>query len=459
MKIVDKQTIRVPLILSFALIIFSINIYLFFSYFRENEFYAYLQSTGINRSKMLFDEGISAEHFNSIDVDLKESPYLQEHYIIYDSTGNVIYKSKYSVPHLNEKLKQTVLKAKITAQKDGFERIIFANKENKKHRTFIIEASGYDLAGFDKQEKLFINLIISNVILITLMVFISRFYIWKDLKPVGVISKRMRSITTKNLQQRIPEANLDNEIGEMAHTFNDLLDRLDASYSQQRNFVSYATHELRTPLAILLGNTQVALMKTRSAEEYISTLKNFEQDINSMVNLISGLLELARMNADSQSIPFADVRIDELLWQTENMIKSKTPMYKINIIFEEIPENDESLIVNGNAELLILVFRNLIENGCKYSENNKVDVKINFDKNKILLDFADEGVGIPLNEIEHIFEPFYRTQKTKAISGHGIGLPLTKRIVDLHGGEILVNSTENVGTTFTVIFTNKSRIN
>lgn len=452
MKIIDKQTIRIPVILSFALVLFSVIVYLFFSYFRKQELTSYLQITAINRAKLIFEKNVNPKQFSDADRDLKESAYLQEQFTYYDSLGNVVYKSTNAIPHLTPNILKKVLSQKIILEKDEYERIFFAYRENKQSKLYIFEASAYDTAGFNKQTKLLYTLVFSTLILIALMAFSTRYFIRKDLKPLGNIAKRMKSISSKNLQNRIPEADLDNEIGNMAHTFNELLDRLDAAYTQQRNFVSYATHELRTPLAILLGNTQVTLMKTRNTEEYIETLNNFELDINNMINLMNSLLELARMNADSQSVPFTDVRVDDLLWQTSGIVKKKKPEYKINIEFADMPEYDEALIINGNAELMALVFRNLMENGCKYSPKQEVEVKILFDENNIILDFVDEGVGMSAKEMEHIYEAFYRTEKTKEISGHGIGLPLTKRIVEIHTGTITVKSVEGEGSTFRVSF-------
>lgn len=114
------------------------------------------------------------------------------------------------------------------------------------------------------------------------------------------------------------------------------------------------------------------------------------------------------------------------------------------------------MIVSGNAELLVLVFRNLMENACKYSSDNRVETKISFNNNKVKIDFIDKGVGMSKQETEHIFEAFYRTEKTKEISGHGIGLPLTQRIVEIHSGTIMVQSEEGFGSIFTVEFPTKT---
>lgn len=449
MKIVDKQTIRIPTILSIALVMFSANIYLFYSNFRENEFYLYLRNNAITLEKMIIDKGLSGEDVRKLE-DMKENIYTQEQFIIYDSTGAVIFKSRYAVTHLTDKLRQEVFKHEVEFKKDGYERTLFLSRNNKFKQLFIIEAAGYDLSGFNKQRNLLYILFISSALLIGVIMFTTRFYIRKDLKPIGQIAKRMKKISSKNLQSRIPESNLDNEIGQMAHTFNDLLDRLDYAYTQQRNFVSYVTHELRTPLSILLGNAQVTLMKERSVEEYKQTVENFQYDINDMIKLVNSLLELARMNADAQSVSFTEVRVDEVLWAASDLVKKNQPEYHINIEFDEIPENDESMIVSGNAELLLLVFRNLMENACKYSDDKRVETKISYDSSKVKIDFIDQGVGMTDQEKEHIFEAFYRNEKTKEISGHGIGLPLTQRIVEIHTGKISVQSAEGIGSVFTV---------
>lgn len=450
MKIVDKQTLRIPIVLGLVLVAFSINIFLFFSYFRENEFYNYLQSSAINRSRLIFDAGVKPSQLNVVDIDLKETSYIQKQYVIYDSSGTVLYKSKNAVPHLTEERKREVFKKVIEFKKDGYERVLFTNRENAHNTTYIIEAAGYDMYGFNKQKTL-INILISSCLsLIILVILITRFYIKKDLLPIGNIADRMRRISTKNLQQRIPEATIQNEIGQMAQTFNELLDRLDASYKQQHNFVSYVTHELRTPLSILLGNAQVTLMKERSTEEYKQTIHLFQDDTNSMISLVNTLLELARMNAESQAIAFTDVRIDEVLWSAADILRQKKPNYQINIDFEEMPDSADAIIVNGNTELLMLVFRNLMENGCKYSPKNQVNVIIKFTERSVLVHFEDQGIGISETEIDHIFEAFYRTSKAQEHAGHGVGLPLSKRIIEIHSGTISVKSCEGKGATFII---------
>ena len=135
MKIVDKQTIRIPTILSIALIIFSTNIYLFYSNFRENEFYLYLRNNAITLEKMIIDKGLSGDDVRTLD-DMKENIYTQEEFIIYDSTGVVIFKSRYAVTHLTERLRKEVFKREVEFKKDGYD--VTQSIRNEKQNTPIL---------------------------------------------------------------------------------------------------------------------------------------------------------------------------------------------------------------------------------------------------------------------------------------------------------------------------------
>jgi CheY-like chemotaxis protein len=135
MKIVDEQTIRIPTILSIALIIFSTNIYLFYSNFRENEFYLYLRNNAITLEKMIIDKGLSGDDVRTLD-DMKENIYTQEEFIIYDSTGVVIFKSRYAVTHLTERLRKEVFKREVEFKKDGYD--VTQSIRNEKQNTPIL---------------------------------------------------------------------------------------------------------------------------------------------------------------------------------------------------------------------------------------------------------------------------------------------------------------------------------
>jgi signal transduction histidine kinase len=173
------------------------------------------------------------------------------------------------------------------------------------------------------------------------------------------------------------------------------------------------------------------------------------EDIQNMTNLTNGLLELSQLSTSTFQPKFELVRVDELLWEMVDVVTNVKPNYKIAIEFG--PETDENdLIVKGNQSWLGNCFKNLMENGCKFSSDHRVWVSLQPKKDWLVISFIDHGYGIASTELEHIFEPFYRSENTLHVPGHGIGLSLCHKIVQLHNGLIDVKSQIGVGTTFSV---------
>ena len=167
-----------------------------------------------------------------------------------------------------------------------------------------------------------------------------------------------------------------------------------------------------------------------------------------MIWLANGLLELAQVNSDAVTARYQPVRIDELLWQAQSHVLNAKPTYQITIDFANLPTQEEELVIVGESSLLQTAFQNLMENGCKYSLDGRMAVQLLFERGQVQLAFSDGGYGIPANDLPHIFEPFYRSDSTMTINGHGIGLTLTRRIIELHQGHIKVESEVGRGTTF-----------
>ncbi|RYZ46640.1 MAG: ATP-binding protein, partial [Sphingobacteriales bacterium] len=138
------------------------------------------------------------------------------------------------------------------------------------------------------------------------------------------------------------------------------------------------------------------------------------------------------------------------LWQGRSRLLQKNEEYRIDIEYEKLPGNEEELIVMGEESLLQMAFQNLIENGCKYSKDRHIVVTLNAGDDDIKLTFTDHGYGIPPEDIPHLFEPFFRSETTSGIIGHGIGLALTHRIITIHKGQIRVESEIGKGTSVEV---------
>lgn len=272
----------------------------------------------------------------------------------------------------------------------------------------------------------------------------------KALQPVSDLVDEVEEITATNLDLRINEGNGQDEIAELAITFNAMLDRLEKSFDAQKEFVSNISHELRTPLTAMMTELQVSLEKERSNESYKISIHHAINDAQKLVRLFNSLLDLAKASYDHTEISFKELRLDEIILDARNEVLHNHPDFKINIVFEQEIEDDDFISVLGNEYLLKTAFMNLIENGCKFSEEHESSAAITYLKDKTILRFQDNGIGMLEEELASIFMPFYRGGDKKFAEGNGIGLSLTRKILDLHKGTISVNSQLGKGTSFTV---------
>lgn len=288
----------------------------------------------------------------------------------------------------------------------------------------------------------------SVLLCLLLLTMLSYFFASNAIRPISKIIKSVKNINSAKLSERLRVGKGNDEIVLLARTFNEMLANLEVAFSNQKEFVSNASHELRTPLSVMILESDFLLNKSRSEEEYkehVVALVNNLKRLNAQLN---SLLELAQTTNDKK-IQLQPLRLDEVVFDAIHQLKSKYPERKI-ISKIQYPENENELLVNGNAGLLSMVFRNLIDNACKFSDE---DVLVEFDivDKLIKITVSDKGLGIPADEIDSIYNPFKRASNVKFKSGFGIGLSIVFKILELHGIELTVNSQLNRGTQFTML--------
>ena len=198
----------------------------------------------------------------------------------------------------------------------------------------------------------------------------------------------------------------------------------------------------------------VMLFQERSKEEYISTLKSLEEDINNFIELVQSLSELAKADILAQTNKYENVPLIEIVAESRAELLRSKPLYTINLQIENLPDNESENYILGNNALLKSAIKNLLENACKFSPEQKCEVSVVFVEGSVLVTITDEGIGIAEEELPYIFEPFFRSNDTRGIAGHGIGLSLVKKIIELHRGYIKVESNTSKGTKMIVILPN-----
>ncbi|GAB3181701.1 sensor histidine kinase [Telluribacter humicola] len=450
MNIKARLTLLFTLLVASIMIITRIGIYIQYDQYREEQFYSYLKDRATTIVQLIEGiEGISDSDIKRIEEKVS-TVLMGEEITVYDSNDSVIYDSgKVPFPVTEQVLAQVRGGSEIHLREDSKEVVMIRHIHEPGQKPWVVVAYASDIIGLNKLNRL--RDILAYGWLISLVVVGGAGWLFaKDaLKPVSEIIKQVNNISAGNLYDRLRVGREKDELNQLAATFNLMLNRIELAFTSQKSFVSHASHELRTPLSVIMGEVEVTLMKKRTGEAYEETLKRVLEEVRNLNSVVNGLLEMARTESNV-STSFRKIRVDEVLWQAQTQVMQKNAEYKVEIQYDEIPENEEDLQLEGDETLLRTAFTNLMENACKYSENRKVEVLLEVKEKTIRVHFKDQGVGISEEHLPQLFDTFYRVSSVQNTHGFGIGLALVKRIVDMHQGQIHVNSSLGVGSTFIV---------
>lgn len=316
---------------------------------------------------------------------------------------------------------------------------------------FVILTSAADSQGRRRINDLVEIMLFMFVCVITSLFFIGRWFAQKALEPMDNIVNQVQQVRASNLSVRINEGNGKDEISKLAQNFNRLLAHLENAFELQQTFVINASHELRTPVTSIIGELEVALNKERTQREYEQTLHSLLNDTERLNETISSLLELAQVDMSYTQAALSPVAIDELVWELSDYWNAKAGkgMFVVNVT--SLPEDHEKLLIPANKALLTIALNNIISNGYKFSNNELVQCDLDADNDHISITITDLGIGIPEEEMQRIFQSFFRASNVKNYHGSGIGLYITAKIINLFNGTIEVRPLKK-GASFVIQF-------
>lgn len=442
----------VSLILAVCFIFIAINN----EKYRYKEFHDLLKNKGTTISNIYFQvRTVHPELLSIIDKTVKDRVQ-NDNVLIFNKWNQLIFSS-----HINYYPKLNTLNfGKIRKNKtleltiDDYEVLGFLIKHEQQE--YLIVSSGYDTYGHKKVKKRGLVLITLFFVIIIFVAIAGWFFSYRALLPIRRVVEKVEQISPHNLNARIEKNKNKDEIGRLINTFNNLLDRIEEAFKLQKLFVASASHQIKNPLTVITSQLEVSLINERNNEEYRKTISSVLEDIKGLNELTFQLMDLARISY-SQDIAFEIIRLDDILWDIQKLMSSKYPEFNYNYSIINLPENENDLCILGNDTLLKNALLNLSENACKYSADNAVFVSLQYQADKIIVKFRDNGPGISHDEIHLIYEPFFRSRNIDKIKGHGIGLALVKQIMNLHQAEISVNTKLGIGTEFTLAFSSISK--
>jgi signal transduction histidine kinase len=317
---------------------------------------------------------------------------------------------------------------------------------------YIVIAKAYDEEGEDHMDYL-LNLLLLGFSVSCLIAFIiGRIFAHRIMQPISTIITKVQHITVSNLHERLPTRDSNDEMNEMASTFNTMFDRLETTFELQSNFIGNASHELRTPLTAILGEAEIILKSPRNAEDYVASIRTMQHEAKRLDDVTTSLLNLSQISFDGKKQKIEPELMDEVLLSIKIGFDKRMPENRITLLVQPIEDNIETFLLPCVRPWMELALTNIIQNSIKYSDNNEVLVTLEADPQNFFIHISDYGIGIPTEEIRHIFEPFFRASNTGKYTGYGIGLPLAERIIRLHGGKMNIQSRPQAGTKVSLIF-------
>ena len=281
---------------------------------------------------------------------------------------------------------------------------------------------------------------------------ISALYVGRALAPIAALTQHAASMAKRvthpqGFWEPLPADTPHDELGQLAETFNNLFRGIDTAVRQLRQFVTDASHELRTPIAVLHGETELLLSKPRTAEEYHKTLLIFDDELKKLTRMVEGLFTLSMADAGQLHLQSEPLYINEVLEEACALVASRARKKGITIV----RQLDQEVPYNGDEAFLHQLFLIFLDNAIKYSpESSIIQVSLLQEKGTICVAFQDQGPGISPDHLPHIFERFYRASSSDSHSG-GLGLAIAQAIARAQHGSIGCDSTLGAGSCFTVV--------
>ncbi|GAB3506279.1 HAMP domain-containing sensor histidine kinase [Emticicia fontis] len=450
----SRLTYQFVVLVSAVLLFFSFGVYFFSKLYLEKRFYKRLQDRAITTTTLLFDiQAADTTVLKLVNVSDRELLTKESISVYNESLEQFIFFTHPSDTSFHQKLLPLVVSKNLTtyAKYNGYQ-VLGIHLTTRGKGNWVI-VSAIDQNGQDALQDLKKILIVMVCVGILLLGISGWIFANRALAPVSGVIRQVNQIFPRNVKKRVEYPNPDDEIGTLVATFNQLLDRIEEALVTQKMFIANVSHELKNPLTKIYSQIEIALLQKRSPEAYEKSLKSLQEDTRTLTQLTNTLLNLATVVANAENVKYTPVRLDELLWEAKSQSQKWHEEYQIQLNFSDFPDDEEVLIIQGNEASMKVVFMNLMDNACKFSENHTSTVSFNASDTEIVISFFNKGPVIPKSDIPYIFQPFYRSNASaQNVKGHGVGLAIVAQIMRLHNGEVEVKSTPE-GTTFTLIFT------
>lgn len=451
LKLSHKLALSYTLAFTILLGVTFTIIYISVENFREEDFFQRLKNSTLSRYKMFVEvDEIDAEGLKLFDKSIVRSS-AERQILLFDSSCRLLYNS---IDEDDLSFAETILPLLIEGKKEvkytenDFQYVGLRFYYNRK--TYFGVAKGHDLYGINKLDFLRALLIVSFFIVTGLLVILS-FYLSRMITgPVTTLTKDISQITPENLSVRVRSPQVNDEIGFLANKFNEMLDKVESAFKFQNHFVHHLSHELKTPLAVMLTNVERS-MRDGSEEALRSSLLFQKDALMELSNIINAMIDISKSETQLANVLTDTIRIDELLFECMDEINFLNNEAQFDFVLDDSILRDESLIVTGNGRMLKMAIMNILKNAINFSgsENPRVELSAGLTEIKIRVD--NDGLLIEEKDRVQLFKHLFRGENSKGVKGFGLGLVLTHRIASLHKGNVEYRVTDEGKNSFEMV--------
>ncbi|RED23636.1 signal transduction histidine kinase [Flavobacterium cutihirudinis] len=454
MNLKTKLAVNSTLLFAFTVGLVLAGSFLLFKNHRQDLYYERLEDSALITAFFYFEKDeitkVDSSRYQRIEIQYKK--ITNQTIRIYNAKTKELYLKDDIDITLSDKELKAIYKNRIlhfTKENRQFTGLFYKDNQGD----FIIVVSGIDAVGNRQLDVLALMFVGFYLLGIPLNFLLGRFLARQTFRPFEDVIAKVNTITTENLHSRLDlsTASGKDEIKELITTFNYLFERLESGIEIQKNFLKNASHELKTPLTIIIGDIDVSLQQPRTNEQYEEVLKSLRKDTFHLKSILDGLLILSGLQL-SEPEEMESVRIDEILWNVLEKKAIEYPESKVQVNLDAIADNEELLSVYGNKHMLFIALYNIIDNAIKFSFPDQVTILAFVNDGKLLLKIIDQGSGIAEKDKESIFDLFFRSDRTRHIKGQGLGLFITMQILKRHNISVTVDSELEKGTSFSLQF-------
>lgn len=419
----------------FLLVLTSILSFIYWSYsdFRRDEFLERLRQKSYTTVRLLADvKEIDNDILKVIDRNTINEMY-DEKVLIFNDKNELVYSSidDETIPYSLRLIEEIRTNEDRSYVDDDGDEVVGVHYREGGH-DYVVLASAYDRYGISKLKNLR-NLVIAALFAGTVLIAAaSYFYIGQVFRPIAQLNRSIQSINENNLREFVHVDKNKGELGELANSYNQMLARLYKAFELQRAFVRNASHELKTPLAVIQGKLEKLFSADNVPETDRRLIGSLMDDVEGQAELVDSLLLLQRLQTEAP-IHKTNLRVDEVLDVSVSEVKAKFKDLQVEMDFDSSIAGDEQLTIRANVMLMKACFKNLLANAALYSEGNDLRIRILSDHANLKILFSNRGSRQLSNEI---FEPFYREETSHEKPGSGLGLSVVSQIVESASGRI-----------------------